>query len=258
MKSMKCTVRDSDTVLPVVAVAAAIRTMRIFAVCGLLLIALVASGCAAHGSESARETISLDRDWRFHLGDMADAVSTSYDDRDWRTVDVPHDYAVEADFTQKNPFVYPGMNTSWYALHGFLPIQPAVYRKTIDVPPGTKGKHLWLEFDGVFSNSRYWLNGREIGSQYSGYTRSRFDVTEAAAFGGQNTLEIEGFLGGHERFLRREKCRCWRGIVAWNGRIVERARRGQKRQNVDKSGSSGLSVLIRTPVAFKKEGHGFL
>jgi beta-galactosidase len=157
----------------------------------LLWVALVASGCAAHDSKAARETMSLDRSWRFHLGDVADAVAAGYDDRDWRTVDVPHDYAVEGEFTQKNPFVYPGMNTSWYALHGFLPIQPAVYRKTLDIPANAKGKRLWLEFDGVFSNSRYWLNGREIGSQYSGYTRSRFDVTEAADFGGQNTLAVK-------------------------------------------------------------------
>jgi beta-galactosidase len=79
----------------------------------LLWVALVASGCAAHDSKAARETILLDRGWRFHLGDMADAVSTSYDDRDWRILDVPHDYVVEGEFTQKNPFVYPGMNTSW-------------------------------------------------------------------------------------------------------------------------------------------------
>jgi beta-galactosidase len=191
MKSMKCMVRDFDAVLPVVAVAAAIHTMRIIAVCGLLLIALVASGCAAHGSESARETISLDRGWRFHLGDDAAAIAPGYDDQNWRNVDVPHDYAVEGDFTQKNPFVYPGMNTSWYSLHGFLPVQPAMYRREMLLSADVQGKRLWLEFDGVFSNSRYWLNGREVGSQYSGYARSRFDITEVAEFGGQNILAVK-------------------------------------------------------------------
>ncbi len=83
------------------------------------------------------------------------------------------------------------MDTSWYSLHGFLPVQPAMYRKTIFIPASAKGKRLWVEFDGVFSNSRYWLNGRDIGSQYSGYTRSRFDITDAAVCGGSNTLAVK-------------------------------------------------------------------
>ena len=182
---MSITERDIGAFLPCTWIRPAICAMRSAAVCGLLLVALVTSGCAAHAPNSARQTISLDQAWRFHLGDQADAIAPAFDDQNWRTVDVPHDYAVEGDFTQKNPFVYPGMNTSWYALHGFLPVQPAMYRREINIPATAKGKRLWLEFDGVFSNSRYWLNGREIGSQYSGYTRSRFDVTAAAEIGGK-------------------------------------------------------------------------
>ena len=96
----------------------------------------------------------------------------------------------KAHFDPTNHFVYPGMTASWYPLHGFLPVQPAIYRKTISIPASAKGKRLWLEFDGVFSNSRYWLNGRDIGSQYSGYTSSRFDITGAAECGGKNTLVV--------------------------------------------------------------------
>jgi beta-galactosidase len=134
----------------------------------------------------------LDSDWRFHLGDVKDVFAADDDDRQWRSVDVPHDYAVEGVFNSTNPFVYPGIKPSWYSLHGFLPVQPAIYRKTISIPAGDKGKRLWLEFDGVFSNSRYWLNGRDIGNQYSGYTSSRFDITDAAKCGGENILTARG------------------------------------------------------------------
>lgn len=155
------------------------------------MIGLFGAGCAPVGSDASRRTLALDQDWRFHLGEVTDAVAAGYDDHAWRRVDVPHDYAVEGVFDAKNPFVYPGMNTSWYSLHGFLPVQPALYRREIAIPADAKGKRLWLEFDGVFSNSRYWLNGREIGSQYSGYTRSRFDITDAAACGSRNLLAVK-------------------------------------------------------------------
>ena len=168
-----------------------IRIKRLTAACGLLVIACAGLSPAALAADSPRQILSLDQGWRFHLGAAPDAIAPGYDDRDWRRVDVPHDYVVEGMFDPVNPSAYPGMNASWYSLHGFLPVQPAVYRKTISIPASATGQRLWLEFDGVFSNSHYWLNGREIGRQYSGYTRSRFDITGAADGSGKNVLVVQ-------------------------------------------------------------------
>lgn len=43
----------------------------------------------------------------------------------------------------------------------------------------------------MFSNSFYWLNGKPVGGEYSGYTRSRFDVTAAARPGADNTFTVQ-------------------------------------------------------------------
>ena len=153
------------------------------------LLALVLSQSPA--SAWTRTVLSLDEGWRFHLGDVPNAVDPEYDDHDWRVVDLPHDYAIEGAFSQTNPYVYPGMNNGWYSQHAFLPIRPAVYRRSIDLPPAQKGRRFWLEFDGVCSNSRYWLNGMEIGRQYSPYSRSRFDITDAVRFDGPNELVVQ-------------------------------------------------------------------
>ncbi len=168
-----------------------VRLAFVIAACGLLAIAGVGLSNDVFASGSPRQTVSLDRDWRFHLGEVSGSTASDYDDRGWRQVDVPHDYVIEGTFEQTNRFAAADINRGWHWLHGFLSVQPAVYRKTILIPPSEKGKRLWLEFDGVFSNSRYWLNGREIGSQYSGYTRSRFDITDAADCGGSNMLVVQ-------------------------------------------------------------------
>lgn len=157
----------------------------------ILAVACTATGLSVFATGAPRVALSLDRDWRFHLGAAPEAVAPGYDDSAWRRVDVPHDYVVEGAFSEQNPIANPANDPNWYWLHGFLPVQPAVYRKTLDLPAASKGQRLWLEFDGVFSNSRYLLNGKAIGAQYSGYTRSRFDVTEAAICGGRNVLVVE-------------------------------------------------------------------
>jgi beta-galactosidase len=138
-------------------------------------------------ADAPREIVSLDANWRFRLGDLTNAINPAYDDHDWRLVDVPHDYVVEGTFAPK---AQPGVSVEWYKLHGFLPVQPAWYRRTLSIPAAAQGKRLWLEFDGVFNNSRYWLNGREIGNEYSGYSRFRFDITDAVKFGGKNILSV--------------------------------------------------------------------
>jgi beta-galactosidase len=147
----------------------------------------------ASAAGESRLIQSLDENWRFQLGITPEAVASGYDDSAWRVVDVPHDYAVEGVVQKTNPFpdATIGRDGSWYTMHGFLPVQAAMYRKTLAIPAEAKGQRLWLEFDGVCSNSRYWVNGREVGSQYSGYTRSCFDITDAAVCGGTNILTVQ-------------------------------------------------------------------
>jgi len=105
-------------------------------------------------------------------------ANPSYDDRSWRQVNVPHDYVIEGTFNE----------ATGDKDHGFLPTEPAWYRKTITIPATAAGRRIWLEFDGVFSNSSYWLNGRLIGHERSGYSSFRFDISDAAKPGQNNVL----------------------------------------------------------------------
>jgi beta-galactosidase len=157
----------------------------------LMVLAGAGLGLQLSAADGPRMMQSLDRDWRFHLGAAPGAVDPAYDDSTWPQVDVPHDYVIDGAFSPTTPYPDIGSRADWHWLHGFLPVQPAVYRKILELPAAAQGRRLWLEFDGVFSNSRYWLNGKEIGRQYSGYTRSRFDITDAATCGGRNVLVVE-------------------------------------------------------------------
>jgi beta-galactosidase len=162
-----------------------------FLLCAFISIQSLYSLHAAPAAESPRAVHSLNEGWRFHLGALPDAKAPGFDDKGWRLVDVPHDYVIEGTFVQEDPTVNKGGKKDWFWCHAFLPVQPAVYRKELSIPASAKGKSLWLEFDGVFNNSRYWLNGKEVYTQYSGYTRARFDITKAANAGGKNTLVVE-------------------------------------------------------------------
>jgi beta-galactosidase len=107
------------------------------------------------------------------------AAQADYDDRSWKPVHLPHDFVVEGTFDPKAD-----------GSHGFLPKDPGWYRKSFDLPLGDKGRCLWIDFDGVYRDSRVWLNGKILGKHASGYTSFRYDISDAAIYGGKNNLTV--------------------------------------------------------------------
>jgi beta-galactosidase len=108
------------------------------------------------------------------------AIQPGYDDSDWRTLDLPHDWGIEGPFDQD----LPG-DTAKLPWHGV-----GWYRKTFPLPAADAGRRLTLEIDGAMSHSAVWLNGRFVGGWPYGYTSFRLDLTPYARPGQDNTLAI--------------------------------------------------------------------
>jgi beta-galactosidase len=165
-----------------------------------LFATLTAGLFAADTNSAPRERRLLDFGWKFHLGNEwgfaygldkagtgSGPASKSYSDASWRTVNLPHDWAVELPFD-------PGANDS----HGFKPVGPgfarnnvAWYRRTFDLPESDAGKRIWLEFDGVFRDAEVFVNGWFVGHHESGYSSFRYDITDLANVGGKNVVAVK-------------------------------------------------------------------
>ena len=101
-------------------------------------------------------------------------------DAAWRTVHLPHDYVLESAFTPRGD-----------PSHGSLIPTGAWYRKTFTLPASDKGKALWLDFDGVYRDSKVYLNGVLLGEHPCGYTAFRYDISSAAHYGDRNVLAVQ-------------------------------------------------------------------
>ncbi len=110
--------------------------------------------------------ICLDRKWRFHLGDTPDGGAMAYDDRAWREVTLPHDWAVE------HPF-----DRSWSSGTGYLPGGTAWYRKAFRLSEKEADGKVWIHFQGVYKHARFWINSNYLGQHAYGYTSFSFDLT---------------------------------------------------------------------------------
>jgi beta-galactosidase len=182
-----------------------VSILRAIAFIGATFAALSLPSANAARLAEGRERLSFDTDWRFALGNAADPhadfdfgvtfssagagtgpVKASFDDSKWRAIRVPHDWAVELPFDQ-----------SADKSHGFKPIGrkfPATsvgwYRRHFNVPATDLGRRVTIEFDGVFRDSRVWLNGHYLGRHESGYTSFGYDLTDLINYGGENVLVV--------------------------------------------------------------------
>jgi beta-galactosidase len=144
----------------------------------LILGLIVVSGC---GHATRRTTSDFTGDWKFHLGDTAGAEQPGFDDNNWRSLDLPHDWSIEGNFDSLNPATPGG---------GALPGGIGWYRKIFTLPAASANQRIFIDFDGVYRNSTVWINGHLLGMRPNGYISFRYELTPWLKKGGENTLAV--------------------------------------------------------------------
>lgn len=159
----------------------------------------------------AQEKISLDEDWKFHFGHVANAekdfdysktallhksnvyattiVHPKFVDSTWQKINVPHDWLVELPFVKSEQVEMDS--------HGYKPVGGAYpetsigwYRKHFSVDKSKSNKRFEIQFDGIYRNAEIWLNGFYVGTNFSGYVGNSYDVSDYINFEGDNVLVI--------------------------------------------------------------------
>ncbi|MBR4809053.1 MAG: DUF4982 domain-containing protein [Bacteroidales bacterium] len=107
-------------------------------------------------------------------------------DREWKPVTLPHDWVVDL------PFQSAASHSHGYKTVGFAYPQTSVgwYRKVFDLPAEDDGKHISLQFDGIFRNADIWVNGFWLGKEPSGYATQVYDISEYLNYGGSNVVAV--------------------------------------------------------------------
>uniref|UniRef100_A0AB33JIN7 Beta-galactosidase GalA n=1 Tax=Prevotella sp. GTC17262 TaxID=3236797 RepID=A0AB33JIN7_9BACT len=158
------------------------------------------------GANAQRERISFDKGWRFAFGDASDPMKdfgcgTEYfnyftkansihnagpysikfheDSAQWRTVDLPYDFVVDLPFAEEASYSHGHKTVGWK----YPKSSVGWYRKTFHLPESDRGKHVRLQFDGIFRNAQVWVNGVLVGTEPSGYKQQDYDITDYLLYG---------------------------------------------------------------------------
>ncbi len=170
------------------------------------------------GLKTVREKLLLDRGWKFHFGDASNlkedfdfglgatfakageavgAVQPNFNDSTWRTVDLPHDWAVDLDFVR--------VKDNDVISHGYKPVGRQFpkstigwYRRALFIPKEDESRRLMVKFDGVFRDCIVWLNGHYLGNNLSGYSEFGYDVTDYVRYGEKNVVVVRVDVSQYE------------------------------------------------------------
>jgi len=122
---------------------------------------------------AANETVTADKE-------REGLQSPSINDSNWRSLDLPHDWAIEGPFSdtlENNTGLLPWKGIGWY-------------RKHFTLDESDKGKRIYIDFDGAMSYAQVWMNGVFVGGWPYGYTSFRIDLTPYINFGKENLIAV--------------------------------------------------------------------
>ncbi len=160
---------------------------------------------------NGRKQITLDAGWKFAFGHAGNpekdfnygiknifvksgaaagtAIDPKFNDSAWRSLNLPHDWAVELPFVKVDNFDVQS--------HGYKPVGglfPATsigwYRKHFTIAKADSGQRFQIQFDGVYRDAHIWINGFFVGNNKSGYVGAAYDVTDYINFDKENVLVV--------------------------------------------------------------------
>ncbi len=145
------------------------------------LMMMLMISCQRPAENGTDRRICMDGQWKFHYGEVSDAFETSFDDSQWRVLDLPHDWSVEKPFSRELGTTANGQTvggTGWY-------------RKTFRISLDNEEKIHRIYFEGAYMETDVWLNGHHVGYNPYGYTSFFCDLTSyCRPSGAENILAV--------------------------------------------------------------------
>lgn len=122
--------------------------------------------------DSGRQVYDFNNGWRYHLGDVKDGEAIGLDDSKWEVVSTPH--TVE---------LLPAEGSGCRNYQGV-----AWYRKHFVMPESTDGKDVTLHFEAVMGKQKFYVNGKEVKSNFGGYLPTTISLTDAGVQPGDSCV----------------------------------------------------------------------
>lgn len=124
--------------------------------------------------QSGRLVLPINRNWQYSARVQEGFEAPEFDDSGFEKVVIPH--------TNKR-LPWHGFDDKSYEF-------VSAYRRHFKLAAETKGKHVFVDFQGAMTASTVWINGQKLGEYKGGYTPFSFELTPHLNWDGDNVLAV--------------------------------------------------------------------
>jgi beta-galactosidase len=122
-----------------------------------------------------RLLIPINRNWRYSKVVAENSHSRDFDDSGYERIVIPH----------------TNVKLPWHGFDEKTYEFVSSYRRRFKLPAAARGRHIFVDFEGVMTASTVWINGTRLGEYKGGYTPFSFDLTPHLDFEGENVLVVD-------------------------------------------------------------------
>ncbi|HKF05774.1 MAG TPA: glycoside hydrolase family 2 TIM barrel-domain containing protein [Candidatus Sulfotelmatobacter sp.] len=124
---------------------------------------------------AGRLVLPMNRKWRYSRTFAEGGHAREFDDSKFDSVIIPH----------------TNVRLPWHGFDEKTYELVSLYRRRFKLPPEARGKHVFVDFEGVMTASTVWINGEKLGEYKGGYTPFSFELTPHLDFDGENVLAVD-------------------------------------------------------------------
>src|SRR3954463_10409730 len=137
--------------------------------------ALPQQGTPANSTSGQRLILPINRRWRYSRTVVEGAHDRNFDDSKFDEVVIPH---------TNIPLPWHGFDEKTYEF-------VSLYRRRFKLPSTAKGKHVFVDFEGVMTASTVWINGTRLGEYRGGFTPFSFELSRQLRKDEDNVLVVQ-------------------------------------------------------------------
>jgi beta-galactosidase len=124
---------------------------------------------------TGRLVLPMNRKWRYSRTVIEGGHGKDFDDSGFDRIVIPH----------------TNVRLPWHGFDEKTYEFVSLYRRRFKLPPETRGKRVFVDFEGVMTASTVWINGTKLGEYKGGYTPFSFELTSHLDFDGENVLAVD-------------------------------------------------------------------
>ena len=135
--------------------------------------------CKVQQNDTSRKQL-FDLNWKFNKSDQLLASGLDFNDQNWRSIDLPHDWSNDNELlisSTENPSSLIQAEVGWY-------------RKHFEIPENWVDKNILIDFEGICSQYEIFINGTSISTKQNKSNSFQAILNPYLNYDGKNVIAI--------------------------------------------------------------------